>query len=180
MTGYDEFIELFGGVTVLTLARFALAALFLYFLYKKFRDYINAKKEKLVQEHEASHRRDEQLQIALEAISKYPSYRQQSLEIQQHLESEIQELRMSQEANLKRLVQMEENNKKRELNKLRDRLLQSYRYYIDPVKNPSHSWTRMESEAFWELFKDYEDMGGNGYMHSEVQPAMTRLTIADR
>lgn len=35
----------------------------------------------------------------------------------------------------------------------------------------------MEAEAFWELFKEYEDRGGNGYVHSVVQPAMNELTV---
>lgn len=37
----------------------------------------------------------------------------------------------------------------------------------------------MEAEAFWELFSDYEEAGGNGYMHTVVQPAMNRLTVID-
>ena len=41
------------------------------------------------------------------------------------------------------------------------------------------AWTSMEAEAFWELFKDYENMDGNGYVHSEVQPAMNRLEVID-
>ena len=35
----------------------------------------------------------------------------------------------------------------------------------------------MESDAFWKTFGDYEDAGGDGHMHSEVQPAMRRLEI---
>lgn len=37
----------------------------------------------------------------------------------------------------------------------------------------------MEAEAFWELFRDYEDLGGDGYMHTEVQPAMERLVVTE-
>lgn len=37
----------------------------------------------------------------------------------------------------------------------------------------------MEAEAFWELFRDYEDAGGDGYVHTEVQPAMERLTVLE-
>ena len=37
----------------------------------------------------------------------------------------------------------------------------------------------MESEAFWELFREYEEAGGNGYMHTEVLPAMQRLNIIE-
>ena len=37
----------------------------------------------------------------------------------------------------------------------------------------------MEAEAFWELFKDYEEDGGNGYIHSVVRPAMNLLRIVE-
>ena len=74
---------------------------------------------------------------------------------------------------------IDEENKKRERNRLRDELLKNYRYYTNPKTNPNQTWTRMESEAFWELFKDYEDLNGNGYVHTVVQPAMNLLTIID-
>lgn len=122
---------------------------------------------------------DAQLKEALEAVSKYPQYRQQSLEIQQKLESEIQSIRLAQEENIERLKKMEDAQMKLERNKLRDRLLQSYRFYTDKDKNPTQSWSRMEAEAFWELFGEYEERGGNGFVHSEVQPAMNRLTVIE-
>ena len=78
-----------------------------------------------------------------------------------------------------RLLRMEEQNKKRERNKLRDTLLQHYRYYANPDKNPSMSWTHMEADAFWALFKDYEEAGGDGYMHTVVQPEMERLNVIE-
>ena len=37
----------------------------------------------------------------------------------------------------------------------------------------------MESEAFWDLFKEYEEADGDGYMHTEVQPAMNLLTVLE-
>lgn len=41
-----------------------------------------------------------------------------------------------------------------------------------------HNFKKL-SEAFWELFKDYEDAGGNGYVHTEVLPAMQRIRIVE-
>lgn len=172
MTGFDEFINMFGSVTVLNVIEIVLAAVFLYLIYKKIRDH-------LIKIHEADKKRDEQLQEALESVRKYPEYRKQSLDIQEKLEREIQTLRKSQEENMKRLVKMEEETKRRERNKLRDRLLQNYRYYTNLETNPSLTWTRMEAEAFWELFRDYEEAGGNGYVHTEVLPAMEHLTIIE-
>ena len=110
--------------------------------------------------------------MALEEVAKYPQYREQSRKIQQEFRKEIDGIKEI-------LKDMQEKQERRERNKLRDKLLQSYRYYTDKEKNPSQTWTRMESEAFWELFRDYEDAGGDGYIHSVVQPAMNLLTIID-
>ncbi|MDO4315626.1 MAG: hypothetical protein Q4C45_07590, partial [Oscillospiraceae bacterium] len=123
--------------------------------------------------------RDKQLKEALEAVRKYPEYRQQSIEIQQKLESEIQGLRLAQQENTSKLITMEEDSKRRERNKLRDRLLQNYRYYTSKEHNPAKAWTRMESDAFWELFGDYEGTDGNGYVHTVVQPEMNLLTVIE-
>lgn len=172
MTGFEEFKNLFGDITVLSVIEMLLAVVFLVFIGKKVRDY-------LIKKHEMDRIRDEQIREALEAVRKYPEYRQQSIRIQELLEGEIQELRQMQEDQSQRLLDMEETTKRRERNKLRDRLLQNYRYYTNKQENPTQSWTRMESEAFWELFRDYEDAGGDGFMHTEVQPAMERLTIIE-
>ena len=37
----------------------------------------------------------------------------------------------------------------------------------------------MEAEAVWGLFRDYEEAGGDGYMHTVVQPAMEKLRIRE-
>lgn len=172
MTGIQEFLNTFGDITVLNVVQIIMAIVFLNFIYKKVKKY-------LIDKHEADKLRDEQLKEALEAVRKYPEYRQQSIKIQNLLEGEIQELRDMQKDQTSRLAKMEEENKRRERNKLRDRLLQNFRYYTNKETNPSQSWSRMEAEAFWELFKDYEQAGGDGYIHTEVQPAMERLTIIE-
>ena len=172
LKGFDEFVKIFGDITVLQVIELILAGVFVVFVYRKIRDY-------LIKKHEAERVKDEQLKEALESVRKYPEYRQQSIKIQELLEGEIQELREIQERHTEHLMRIEEQNQRRERNKLRDILLQNYRYYTNKELNPSQSWTVMESEAFWELFKDYEDAGGDGYMHTEVQPAMARLLITD-
>ena len=172
MNGLDEFLTVFGSFTISDAVIVVLAFVFLYLIYKKVRDY-------LFKKHDLEQEKNAQLQEALGAVRKYPEYRQQSVKIQELLEGEIQELRTMVEEFSKRLIKIEEQNKKRECNKLRDTLLQNYRYYINEETNPSHTWTKMESEAFWELFKDYEDMGGDGYMHTVVQPEMERLVVVE-
>lgn len=172
MTGFDEFIKLFGDFSVAMAVEIILAGAFLFFVYKKIRDY-------LIKKYEADSEKDKQLKEALDAVRKYPEYRMQSIEIQHKLESEIIELKQAQVDNTNRLIQMETESKRRERNKLRDRLLQNYRYYTSKEHNPSQAWTRMESDSFWELFGDYEDADGNGYVHTVVQPEMNLLTIIE-
>lgn len=161
MIGFDEFIKFFGNITLINVIEIILAGFFLYLIYKKVRDY-------LINAHESEKKRDEQLNEALQAVQKYPK-----------LENEIQELKQSQQDITNKLVSIEEATKRRERNKLRDRLLQNYRYYTNTETNPSGSWTRMESEAFWELFSDYEEAGGDGYVHTVVEPAMQKLLIIE-
>lgn len=168
----DEFLETFGDVTISDVVLVVLSCIFLFSVYKWIKNYFISK-------YKAEKEKDEQLKEALESVRKYPEYRQQSIKIQELLESEIQELREVQKETAERLAKMEETTERRDRNKLRDLLLQNYRYYTNTETNPSHSWTRMEAEAFWELFHDYEEAGGNGYMHTVVQPEMERLIILE-
>lgn len=164
----DIFLEVFGNITLSQVVKVIMAVAFLIYTGKKTSEY-------LVKRHDAESEKDKQLHEALDAVKKYPEYRQQSIEIQQKLEAEIQGIRESQEASTKRLEKMESDMQRRERNKLRDRILQNFRYFTSKEKNPMQAWTKMEAEAFWELFKDYEGMKGNGYVHTEVQPAMNLL-----
>lgn len=154
MTGYDEFVNLFGDITVLNVLQVILAVVFLYFVYKKVRDY-------LIKRYEDDKKKDAQLKEALDAISKYPQYRQQSIEIQQKLESEIQGLRLAQEENNERLRKMEDAQMKLERNKLRDRLLQSYRFYTDKEKIQLFhgvGWKQRHSGSFLASMKSVVEM----------------------
>lgn len=170
--GFEQFLELFGDITISTLAIISLAFLFCYKGYKYFVKFLDNKKDLAIKKHEAEKEKDEKLNKALEEVAKYPQYREQSRKIQQEFRKEIDGIKEI-------LKEMQEKQERRERNKLRDKLLQSYRYYTDKKRNPEQTWTKMESEAFWELFADYEDMNGDGYMHTVVQPAMNLLKIID-
>ena len=172
ITGYTQFQNFFGDITLLTVAEGVLACVFCYIVYKKI-------KKHLIQNHEATKLRDAQIKEALDATKKYPEYRKQSVQIQQSLNQQIGDLRIELVELSGRLARMEETTQRRERNKLRDRLLQNYRYYTNSQTNPTGTWTSMEAEAFWELFKEYEENGGNGYVHSEVLPAMQKLIVVD-
>lgn len=172
MIGLEQFLEVFGDITLSKVIGFCLAILFCWKIYQQIQKFLENKKEILIKEHEAEKEKDKKLNMALEEVAKYPQYREQSRKIQQEFRKEIDGIKEI-------LKDMQEKQERRERNKLRDKLLQSYRYYTDKEKNPNQTWTRMESEAFWELFRDYEDVNGDGYMHTVVQPAMNLLKVID-
>lgn len=179
MTGLSQFLELFGNVTLAQVVMVIFAGVFLLVIGKKICSVI-------IERHDAARLRDAQVKEALDSVRKYPEYRQQSVEIQQRMEDEIGSLHDSYkrvEDQLveitSRLQEMEERMDLRDRNKLRDLLLQNYRHYTNTKTNPSGTWTRMEADAFWALFHDYEDAGGDGFMHTVVQPAMEKLVIVE-
>lgn len=186
VTGLNQFLSIFGNITLNKIIVFVLALIFCWKLYLQVKSFFDNKKELLLQKHEIEKTKDEKLQIALDEVAKYPQYREQSRKIQKELKDEINGLKTAQEKIVltqqqmyKSLNELQKELKDRDKNKLQDRLFQNYRYYTDVEKNPSQSWSEMEAQAFWALFKDYEDMGGNGYMHSVVKPAMKLLKIID-
>ena len=68
MTGLNNFINLFGQVTLSTVVELVLAGVFLYMIYKKIKEY-------LIDRYEAEKNRDQKINEALDAVHKYPEYR---------------------------------------------------------------------------------------------------------
>ena len=173
MNTYNAFIEKFGDITVLDVVLVIGALAFMYGIYKKVSDQI-------VKKHDAEQERVAKLEESYDCVhNKYPEYRQQSLQIQKDLTNRMNTMGQAIDGLAKSLADMKEVTDRRERNRIRDRLLQAYRYYTNPESNPNQSWNNMEAEAFWEMFKDYEDAGGNGFMHSVVMPAMEKLKVVD-
>lgn len=76
MTGLDEFVEIFGAITVSDIVTLVFAGVFLYALFIRIRKY-------LVNRYETETLRDQKVAEALDAVRQYPEYRKQSLQIQQ-------------------------------------------------------------------------------------------------
>lgn len=166
----DAFLKLFGDMTVATVVLIIATLIFLWKVYKVIEKHF---KEKYV----AEAKKEKQFSDILSQVQQYPKWRQQSIDIQNKFATSISDLQKSQEEITEELRIIEERRKKTERNNLRDRLLQSFRYYTSQEKNPMAAWSEMEAEAFWKIFKDYEDLDGNGHIHTVVQPAMRLLTV---
>nr|DAF09927.1 MAG TPA: hypothetical protein [Caudoviricetes sp.] len=172
VSGMDEFIKLFGHITVGNIITLTLACVFLYKIYTKIRDFFVNKAE------DDMHHKQEILDM-IDAVKELTKDRTEMINNQKAMQTQLVQLCSAQQANSERLTQLETNINKRECNKLRDRILQSYRYYTSSQHNPLQQWTKMEAAAFWSLFDDYEAVDGNGYVHSVVQPSMQSLEVIE-
>ena len=72
------------------------------------------------------------------------------------------------------LEKMQHKNNESELRRLKDSLVRYYNKYKEIGK-----WSKLEKDAFWDLFDDYEQRGGDGFIHSIVEPVMRELTEID-
>lgn len=105
------------------------------------------------------------------------AYKQQSIDKQNAIDKRFEDV-SKQIQDLTALISNHyEETKRLKRNELREKLLSSYRHFTSEELNPNQEWNEMEAEAFWHLFSDYEQLDGNGYMHSVVKPAMESLTI---
>ena len=108
---------------------------------------------------------------------KQMSYRQQSISKQEDIDKRFDNItdKINELIILINEQYKETNSIKR--NELREKLLSHYRFFTSLEHNPKQEWTEMEAEVFWTLFEDYKKLGGNGFMHNTVKPAMEALKV---
>lgn len=104
-------------------------------------------------------------------------YRKQSLNKQDAIEIRFYDITQKIDNLTELLNSQYEETKSLKRNELREKLLSNYRYYTSLENNPKQEWNEMEADAFWHLFSDYEKLGGNGFMHNTVKPAMESLKV---
>lgn len=184
MKGMDAFLTLFGDITVSKIVVFIAAIIFLFSIYKEVKKYIDTKIKEQQQKTKQEEEYKKKINDAWNETQKYPMYRSQSIQIQSDLETKISGVR-DEESNIMkeikkisdRIAKMEEGAREREKNRLRDLLIKYYKHYTSLEANPSQSWTDMEKMSYDALLKDYEELGGNDYIHLTVDPAMKELNV---
>lgn len=184
MKGMDAFLTLFGDITVSKIVVFVAAIIFLFSIYKEVKKYIETKIKEQEQKTKQEEEYKKKINDAWNETQKYPMYRAQSIQIQSDLETKISGVR-DEESNIMkeikkisdRIAKMEEGAREREKNRLRDLLIKYYKHYTSLEANPSQSWTDMEKMSYDALLKDYEELGGNDYIHLTVDPAMKELNV---
>ena len=140
-----------------------------------------AKEEQLRQENQE---RDRKITVLEAAVASLPGYREQSIQIQQQLQSAdttilatCQQIQAGVAENQRILNARLDRLERRERNALREKILNEYRLMTSDQLNPSKCWSEMEHHAFFELVRDYEDLGGNDYVHSIVIPEVNELMV---
>lgn len=153
-------------------------------LPKELRNQREAEKQKEAKLALENKERDERISELTRTVNALPSYRAQSIQIQQQLQDSdntilaaCETIRASVKENQDILNYRLDRLERREKNAIRAKLLDEYRLFTDESKNPMLAWSEMEHHAFFELVKDYEDLGGNDFVHSTVIPAMNALTV---
>ena len=162
MTGAEQFESLFGSVTLSQLIIAAGALVFLWRSFSELKKYLDKRYASKQEKDEREKERSEQLREALNAINEYPKYREQSREIQERLNNQIESINNRLDKLDARMEATEGIQKKEKLSELKNEIVNAYRYYTDSVKNPSKSLTRIEYDAFFGLVESYEARGGDG------------------
>ena len=177
----EVFINMFGDLTILHVVEFFFAMYFIIRISMDIIKFINKK-------HDEEQQKSADLAEALAGVRQMPKYRQDSIEIRGQLEQKITDVHNEVtdkfddvtkkfDAVMDRLNAMDEENKKRARNRIREELMQGHRMFTDPIKNPMKAWSSLEHDSWFALYEDYLDCKGNGDMQYRICPEMNSLEI---
>lgn len=116
--------------------------------------------------------------------SKQLEIMQKSIDGDNELKMDIEELREDIESLHDKVDRIVDSLDKRwekedqaEMSRAQNRLLEMYKRY--GLNNPTESWSRYESEVFFNTLESYTAHGGNSFIVNEVVPKMRLLNIID-
>lgn len=181
MKAEEAFLNMFGNLTILHVVEFFFAMYFIIRVSKDAIAFINRK-------HDEEQQKTADLAEALAGVRQMPKYRDDSIKIRGQLEQKITDvhdemndkfgdLTKKFDALMDRIDAMDADNKKRARNRIREELMQGYRMFTDPVKNPMKAWSSLEHDSWFLLYEDYLDCHGNGDMQYRICPEMNNLDI---
>ena len=160
----NEFVNIFGDMTVSDILIWILAIGYIVPKLKQF--YVWSRKY---------WQRTEKREKAIKNAGNLEEYHKQTVDIRSELQRQIKELQEAVNGIIERLDKRDELDRIRRMNKSRSQLIQMFNFYGSEEHNPMKAWTAMEADAFWKNFRDYEEDGGDGYIHTNVEPVMRML-----
>lgn len=138
----EQFLELFGEVSIGWAAAVTAAGIFLVGCYKKFSIYIS---EKAIREKE----KDGKLQEVIEQAKRYPEWHQQSKDIQKEFNGALKELGLKLDSQNKILQELKNENGETKAT--------SYRYRILRFDDEIRHETRHSKEHFDQILEDINE-----------------------
>jgi hypothetical protein len=177
----EAFINMFGNLTVLHVVEFFFAMYFIIRISIDVIKFINKK-------HDEEQQKSADLAEALAGVRQMPQYRADSVKIRNQLEQKIANVHDEMnnkfddvsnkfDAVMDRLNAMDAESKKRARNRIREELMQGYRMFTDPTKNPMKAWTSLEHDSWFAQYDDYLECNGNGDMRHRICPEMNNLDV---
>ena len=192
----EEFLKLFGNITILEVVEFILAMSFLITMLVKV---IKKIVKFIITKHDANQQQKADIQEALSCARALPQCQSHSEKVHDELKSEITAVHDKLETKIlsleqkvdtkidglkdtlddimKHLKEIDDDRKKRERNKAREELLQGHRMFCDVDKNPMKAWTSLERDSWMSRYEDYIECGGNGDMKARIYPDMCDLIV---
>lgn len=160
----NEFINMFGDVTISKIVTTAVAVIFMLKIYEQI-------KSNLIEKHEREKAKDEKLQAVIEQVSEYPEWHAHSLEIQERFSKAIENLNTQTSDNSETLKRLERLISESETTVCRYRILR----FNDEIQHD----TRHSKEHFNQILDDitsYERYCDN---HPEYENGRAVLAIAN-
>ena len=164
----EAFLELFGNISISNLILVASSIWFIYMTYQKIQKII-------IDNHDKEKTRNDQLQKALDAISMYPKYRQQSISMQAELQKTIDDLVAAYAvATIDEALNLRRHNIDKPIyilgfiyeHRMKDAILNDVRMTVYDV------------EMAKQISKEASQMNKNAYVHIKIDTGMSRIGFA--
>lgn len=170
MFGLDEITNTFGTMTVAFLIEIVVAIIGIWIAYKKL-------KNKIIGSYQERQQQQDDINEALEGVRSIPTIQEDLKNTDDKILDICSQIQDGVNENQRILNERLDKLENRERNDLRAKILDMHRLFTSKKRNPLQAWSEMERDAFNELISDYEELNGNGHIHTVVIPEMYLLRV---
>jgi F0F1-type ATP synthase membrane subunit b/b' len=170
MLGLNETKDIFGALTVGFIIELALAGVFIWIVYNKL-------KTKIIGSYKEREQQKSDIKKALDGAEAVPTLKTELKSSEDRIIDLCQTIQDGVNENQRILNERLDRLENRERNDLRTKILDMHRLFTSKKKNPLQAWSEMERDAFNDLIADYEELNGNGHIHTVVIPDMHKLRV---
>lgn len=170
MFGLDEIQNTFGTMTVALLIEVVVAVVGILIAYRKLKD-------KIIGSYRERQQQQSAIDEALEGVRGIPDIQNQLKSADDKILKTCEKIQQGVNDNQKLLNDRLDRLENRERNDLRAKILDMHRLFTSKKRNPLQAWSEMERDAFNDLISDYEELNGNGHVHTVVIPDMHKLRV---